>query len=74
MSGTVGVTRPNLASRKRPCAISAWASAWTFLYLNGVELSGDFDVDAAERFMYAVAQDGALPIDEIARSLASFAS
>ncbi|MBS9534559.1 type II toxin-antitoxin system death-on-curing family toxin [Mycobacterium sp. M1] len=53
---------------------TAWASAWTFLYLNGVELSADFDVDAAEEFMYDVAQDGALAVEDIAVGLAAFAA
>lgn len=53
---------------------TAWASAWTFLYINGIELAPDFDVDAAEVFMNDVAQRGELPIEEIATTLASFAN
>jgi death on curing protein len=53
---------------------TAWASAWTFLYLNGVELSRNYDIDAAEEFMNGVAQQAALTIEEIARTLASFAT
>lgn len=53
---------------------TAWASAWTFLYLNGIELSPDFDVDAAEAFMNDVAQRGELPIEDIAAPLSSFAA
>ncbi|OMB94433.1 death-on-curing protein [Mycobacterium sp. NS-7484] len=30
---------------------TAWASAWTFLHINGIELTADFDVDRAERLM-----------------------
>ncbi|BBX23188.1 toxin Doc [Mycolicibacter terrae] len=52
---------------------TAWASAWTFLYLNACELSPDFDVDAAEVFMNDVAQRGELPVEDIAATLASFA-
>ncbi|OBI31890.1 type II toxin-antitoxin system death-on-curing family toxin [Mycolicibacter sinensis] len=53
---------------------TAWASAWTFLYLNGIELSPDFDVDAAEAFMNDVAQRCELPIEDIAAPLSSFAA
>lgn len=53
---------------------TAWASAWTFLYLNGVELAPDFDVDAAEAFMNDVAQRGERSVDGIAGTLASFAT
>lgn len=52
---------------------NAWASAWTFLYLNGVELSPQFDVDVAEEFVNEVAQRGDLTVDDIAATLASFA-
>lgn len=56
---------------------TAWASAWTFLYLNGIELSPAFDVDAAEVFMNDLeqcgAQHGELSIEEIAAALVSFA-
>jgi death on curing protein len=51
---------------------TAWASAWTFLYINGIELSSDYDVDAAEAFVNDVAQVSALAIDDIARKLMSF--
>lgn len=53
---------------------TAWASAWTFLYINGIELSPEFDVDAAEVFMNEVAQRGELSVDDIAATLASFAA
>lgn len=53
---------------------TAWASAWTFLQINGVELSPEFDVDAAEVFMNELAQRGELSVDDIATTLASFAA
>lgn len=53
---------------------TAWAAAWTFLHINGVELAAGFDVDAAETFMNDVAQRGELTIDEIAGTMASFAA
>ena len=34
---------------------TAWAAAWTFLYINGVQLAADFDVDRAEDLMNEVA-------------------
>ncbi|AGZ49683.1 type II toxin-antitoxin system death-on-curing family toxin [Mycobacterium kansasii] len=53
---------------------TAWASAWTFLYINGIELVAGFDVDTAERFMYDVAERGELTVDDIAETLRQFAS
>ncbi len=53
---------------------TAWASAWTFLHLNGIDLSPDFDVDTAEIFMNDVAQHGELTVEDIAVTLASFAA
>ncbi|MEB3049180.1 type II toxin-antitoxin system death-on-curing family toxin [Mycolicibacter sp. MYC123] len=53
---------------------TAWASAWTFLHINGVELSPEFDVDAAEVFINDVAQHGELSVEDIAAMLASFAT
>ncbi|KDE97161.1 death-on-curing protein [Mycolicibacterium aromaticivorans JS19b1 = JCM 16368] len=50
---------------------TAWAAAWTFLCINGIEL-GEFDVDDAEEFVNAVATDGALTIDYIASRLSSY--
>jgi death-on-curing protein len=47
---------------------TAWAAAWTFLYINGVEL-GDFDVDDAEVFMNEVAAEGTLTVEYIAGKL-----
>jgi death-on-curing protein len=52
---------------------TAWAAAWTFLYINGIEL-GEFDVDDAEEFVNAVSTDAAMPIDSIAAKLASYAA
>jgi death on curing protein len=51
---------------------TAWAAAWTFLYINGIQL-GDFDVDDAEVFMNDVATQGDLDIDAIAVKLAGYA-
>ncbi len=50
---------------------TAWAAAWTFLYINGIPL-GDFDVDDAERFINEVATNGDLQIDYVARKLATY--
>ena len=46
----------------------------TFLYLNGIELCRNYDIDAAEDCMNGVAQQAALTIEEIAQKLASFAT
>jgi death-on-curing protein len=51
----------------------AWAAAWTFLYINGVEL-GEFDVDDAEEFVNAVATDAMMSVDFIASKLTSYAT
>lgn len=51
---------------------TAWAAAWTFLYINGVEL-GDFDVDDAEEFMNSVAAKGDLTVEYIAEKLSGYA-
>jgi death-on-curing protein len=50
---------------------TAWAAAWTFLYLNGIEL-GDFDVDDAERFMNDAASRD-LDIETVAHKLLAYA-
>jgi death on curing protein len=50
----------------------AWAAAWTFLHINGIQL-GDFDVDDAEVFINDVATGGDLAIDAIAAKLAGYA-
>ena len=52
---------------------TAWAAAWTFLYINGVEL-GEFDVDDAELFMNAVAMNNDLRIDYIAGKLTGYSN
>lgn len=51
---------------------TAWASAWTFLHINGKALSPDFDVDQAEDLMNTVATRD-LELSEIASSLRGFA-
>jgi death-on-curing protein len=51
---------------------TAWAAAWTFLHINGIQL-GDFDVDDAEVFMNDVATQGDLGVDAIAVKLAGYA-
>jgi death on curing protein len=53
---------------------TAWAAAWTFLYINGVELNPEFDVDDAEIFMNAVATKADLQLAELAEKLQAFAS
>lgn len=53
---------------------TAWAAAWTFLYLNGVELDPGFDVDDAENFMNAVATQGDLELAELSEKMQAFAS
>ncbi|MGW0157859.1 type II toxin-antitoxin system death-on-curing family toxin [Mycobacterium sp. NPDC003323] len=52
---------------------TAWASAWTFLYINGFELSPQFDVDRAEDLMNEVATSDC-SLDYIAAALAGFAA
>ncbi|MDZ4235746.1 MAG: type II toxin-antitoxin system death-on-curing family toxin [Dietzia sp.] len=52
---------------------TAWAAAWTFLHINGVELASDFDVDRAEDFMNDVAIEGDLELIEIAGTLRIYA-
>jgi len=52
---------------------TAWAAAWTFLYINGVGLD-EFDVDDAELFMNRVAAEGDLSIEYIAEKLAGYAT
>lgn len=46
----------------------------SFLYLNGVELDPDFDVDDAENFMNSVATEGDLQLSELASKLRAFSS
>ncbi|MGU3499475.1 type II toxin-antitoxin system death-on-curing family toxin [Mycobacterium sp. C31M] len=51
---------------------TAWAAAWTFLFINGVELAPDFDVDRAEDLMNEVATADC-GLDYIAEVLTGFA-
>ena len=53
---------------------TAWAAAWTFLFINGTALDEDFDVDEAEVFMNAVDTGMDSVLDEIAEKLRRFAS
>ena len=52
---------------------TAWAAAWTFLHINGMELAADFDIDDAETFMNQVATDADLALDVIASKLSTYA-
>ena len=52
---------------------TAWAAAWTFLHINGIELAADFDVDDAEAFMNQVATDADFAVGRIASKLFSYA-
>lgn len=51
---------------------TSWAAAWTFLAINGIALAPEFDVDAAERLVLAVATGAQQSIEEIATALGSF--
>jgi death on curing protein len=51
----------------------AWATAWTFLHINGFML-GEFDVDDAESFMNEVATNADLQIDYAASKLTAYAN
>lgn len=51
---------------------TAWAAAWTFLHINGLQLA-EFDVDDAEVFMNDVAAYGDLDVDHIAGKLSTYA-
>jgi death-on-curing protein len=51
---------------------TAWAAAWTFLLINGVEL-GDYDVDDAERLMNDVATQGSLTVGYLGEKLGGYA-
>jgi len=51
---------------------TAWAAAWTFLHINGIELAADFDVDDAEAFMNQVATDADFAVSGIASKLSSY--
>ncbi len=52
---------------------TAWAAAWTFLYINGITL-GRFDVDDAEAFMIDVATRGDLDLEYVASKLTQYSS
>ena len=52
---------------------TAWAAAWTFLYVNGIAL-GRFDVDDAEAFMIDVATRGDLDLEYVASKLTQYSS
>ena len=52
---------------------TAWATTWTFLYVNGITL-GRFDVDDAEAFMIDVATRGDLDLEYIAGKLTQYSS
>lgn len=52
---------------------TAWAAAWTFLHINGIELAVDFDVDRAENLMNETAIRDR-DVADIAASLAGFAA
>ncbi|MCV7152089.1 type II toxin-antitoxin system death-on-curing family toxin [Mycolicibacterium pyrenivorans] len=52
---------------------TAWAAAWTFLHISGVELAADFDVDHAENFMNDVATERDLELVTIAGTLRGYA-
>lgn len=51
---------------------TAWAAAWTFLVLNGIELADDYDVDHAEQFVLALAT-GDMDVAKITAELRTFA-
>ena len=52
---------------------TAWAAAWTFLHINGIELVADFDLDDAEAFMNRVATDADFAVGGMASKLSSYA-
>ena len=52
---------------------TAWAAAWTFLTVNGIELAPTYDIDAAESFVIAVATGVEDSVDVIAECLSVFA-
>jgi len=52
---------------------AGWNSAWTFIEVNGIgRLSGDFDVDAAEQLVLAVASGALDDLTVISDSLRGF--
>lgn len=52
---------------------TAWAAAWTLLFINGTELDANYDVDDAEALMNSVATQGQLRVEDISIGLASYA-
>jgi death-on-curing protein len=48
---------------------TAWAAAWTFLTINGTELSTSFDIDAAELLVLDVATGTEDSVEAIAATL-----
>ena len=52
---------------------TAWAAAWTFLTINGIELAPTYDVDAAEHLVLEVATGAQDSVDRIAEALGHFA-
>lgn len=52
---------------------TAWAAAWTFLTVNGTELSSGFDIDAAELLALGVATGTEDSVEAIAEALGGFA-
>ncbi|MDF8264768.1 type II toxin-antitoxin system death-on-curing family toxin [Luteipulveratus flavus] len=53
---------------------AGWNTAWTFIEVNGIgELDPDFDVDAAEQLVLAVATGRTEDVEQIARVLRGFA-
>lgn len=57
---------------------TAWAAAWTFLTVNGTELSPSFDIDAAELLVLGLATGTGTgtedSVEAIAEALGGFAA
>lgn len=53
---------------------TAWAAAWTFLTINGIELAPTYDIDAAESLVLDVATGSEDSVEAIAERLAPFAA
>ncbi len=53
---------------------TAWAAAWTFLTVNGIDLATAYDVDVAEQLVLDVATGAQDSIDNIAEVLGRFAA
>lgn len=52
---------------------TAWAAAWTFLTINGIELAPTYDIDAAESLVLDVATGSEDSVEVIAERLGRFA-